>query len=155
MSRVPQGREEGDGHHSGAGPRVSQREHASPGSLWSPALTRLSVSKARRHPGLLPPNPGLLSPNPGLWPIPLSRPELVGLGVFASLLKARPATRSVTRCCHRKHSDVPAREDRWSCVDLLLSCGWSSFWRISTVECGRTPAQAMFCSGSLECASKC
>lgn len=131
-------------------------------------LSRLSVSKARRHPSLLPPNPGcchqtpaaateprLLPPNPGLWPIPLSVPELAGVGVFASLLKARPTTRDVTRCCHRKHSDILAQEDRWSCVDLLLSYGWSSFWQISTVECGRTPGQAMFCSESLECASKC
>lgn len=111
-------------------------------------LSQLNVSKARKHPNLLP-------PNPSLWPIPLSVPEPVVVGALASLLKARPATRDVTRCCHRKHSDDLAQEDRRSCVGLLLSCGWSLFWRISTVECGYTPSQAMFCSGSLECASKC
>lgn len=57
--------------------------------------------------------------------------------------------------CHRKPSGVLTHRDRWPCVHLPWACGWSSFWQISTVECGLTPIEARLCSGSLERAPKC
>lgn len=111
--------------------------------------SQLNVSKARGCPNTL-----LLTHD--LWLIlPLLVPEQIVVGVLASLHKAQPAIRYIICCYHRKPSDVLARQDRWSCVDLLLFSSSSSFWQIRTMECEYIPSQAPFCSGSLEHASEC